>query len=214
LKNMTTKLYVSDPYIRNFDATVAKIINDKKVVLDQTCFYPEAGGQVGDKGKINGMRVVDTQYENGKIVHILERDATFREGDKVSCEIDWERRYKIMKLHSAAHFAYYVFIDLYGKHKVIGSNVTDIKSRVDFQYSGSIDEEEVSKRLNDIIRQNLEIKTWSKSSDPNFRYWKPEGFPKMPCGGTHPKNTSEIGYVEVKRKSLGKQGRRIYLSLK
>ena len=74
---MTRKLYYEDVYMKEFDAKVIEI-NEKNVVLDQTCFYPRGGGQVGDTGEINGIRVVDTIKEDDKIIHVLEKEPDFK----------------------------------------------------------------------------------------------------------------------------------------
>jgi alanyl-tRNA synthetase len=197
--------------MKQFKTSVQEI-GDRYVVLEESCFYPESGGQVGDTGFINSSRVIDTKLVNGDIHHMLA-EALFSIGQEVECKIDWDRRYDIMKLHSAAHLAYYAFVDLYGKPKVIGSHVTDTEARVDLQYFDPFDVEKVSKRLNEIISRNLEIKMWTKPSDPSFRYWKVGACPEMPCGGTHVRNTREIGPVGIRKKSLGKQGMRIYIAL-
>ena len=96
---MTRKLYWEDPYQVEFDAVVLKI-DGNRVILDKTCFFPKGGGQVGDIGEINGVKVVDTQKdETYTATHILEKEPPFKVGDLVHGKIDWERRYKIMKLH-------------------------------------------------------------------------------------------------------------------
>ena len=77
--------------------------------MDQTCFYARGGGQAADTGEIQGLRVVDVESDEASdIVHVLENDAPFRTGDRVHGRIDWDRRYRIMRLHSAAHIVYYV----------------------------------------------------------------------------------------------------------
>jgi alanyl-tRNA synthetase len=209
---MTKRLFWEDPYIKQFKTSV-KEIGEGYVVLEESCFYPESGGQVGDTGFIDSSRVIDTKLANNTIHHILAEPPQFSAGQEVECKIDWDRRYRIMKLHSAAHLAYYALVDLYGKPKVIGSHVTDTEARVDLQYFGPFDLDKFGTRLNDVISRNLDIKTWTKPSDPNFRYWKVGTCPEMPCGGTHVRNTKEIGPVGIRRKSLGKQGMRIYLVL-
>ncbi len=159
VKNMTKKLYVEDPYMKTFVATVVKIIDSRRVVLDQTCFYPEGGGQAGDRGRMEGIQVVDTKYENGETIHVLERDATFKEGDKVSCEIDWERRYKIMKLHSASHIMEYFLFKVFGKTERSGSNVNERRDSSTYVYPERLDPDklnETNRLINEFISKNLE----------------------------------------------------------
>jgi len=221
---MIKKLYEEDPYMKEFDARVLEI-EGNKVVLDQTCFYPWGGGQVGDTGEINGIRVVDTQKvvekvivtdENqpfksekpigSKVIHILEKEPTFKVGDIVHGKIDWERRYRIMRLHSAAHFTYYVALDVFKFTKVKGSYVDDKKDRLDFSYPRRLEPEklrEVEERVNKILAKNLEIKRYRDPKNPELLCWEVEGFPMMHCGGTHVRNTKEIGKVRLKRVNPG-----------
>lgn len=208
---MAKKLYVEDPYMKTFEATVVKIIDGTRVVLDQTCFYPEGGGQVGDRGMVGGIQVVDTQYEIGEIVHVLEKGATFKEGDKVPCEIDWERRYRVMKLHSASHIMEYFLFKVFGTMERLGSNVNERRDSSTYAYSDRLDPDrlnETNQLVNDLISKNLEITTWSSKEDPDYRFWKC-GEIEEPCGGTHPKNTSEIGKVKLKRENPGSGKERV-----
>lgn len=216
---MTRKLYYEDPYMKEFDAKVLKI-NREKVILDQSAFYPEGGGQVGDTGEIEGVKVMNTKKTiekteivdgkeiplGSKIIHVLEEEPNFKVGDTVHGKIDWERRHKIMRLHSAAHFTYYATLEVFGDLKIRGSKVDDKKDRLDFAFEKRLEPEklrEVEDKVNEILSKNLEIKTSSDSKESNIRYWEVKGFPRMPCGGTHPRNTSEIGKVKLKRKNPG-----------
>ena len=213
---MTKKLFWENPYQVEFDATVTKIIGNR-VVLDATCFYPRGGGQVGDTGYLNGIRVVDTQAgEETEIAHILEIKPCFNVGTLVHGKIDWERRYKIMKLHSAAHIVYYLMQEVFGKDcKPASSGLLDEqKDRSDYLFKEKLDKEKlkvVEEKANQIMKKGYEIKTWSENGK---RYWKMELFPAMKCGGTHVKNASEIGEIKVKRgKKPGRGKERIEISL-
>ena len=206
---MTKKLFWENPYQVEFNATVTKVIGDG-VVLDATCFYPRGGGQVGDTGYINGIRVVDTQAgEETDIVHILETKPSFSAGALVHGKIDWERRYKIMRLHSAAHIVYYLMQEVFGKDcKPASSGLLDEeKERSDYLFEEKLDKEKlkvVEEGANQIIKKGYEIKTWTENGR---RYWKLELFPTMQCGGTHVKNSSEIGKIKVKRGKKPGRGR-------
>jgi len=213
---MTKKLFWENPYQVQFDAIVTKIIGNS-VVLDATCFYPRGGGQVGDTGYLNGVRVVDTQAgEETDIVHILEIKPCFSVGILVHGEIDWIKRYRIMRLHSAAHIVYYLMKEVFGDDCTPASSglLDEKKERSDYLFGEKLDKEKlnvVEEKANQIIRQGYEIKTWSENGE---RYWKMELFPTMKCGGTHVKNASEIGGIKVKRgKKPGKGRERIEISL-
>jgi Ser-tRNA(Ala) deacylase AlaX len=216
---MTEKLFWENPYQVEFDGTVLKI-DGNKVVLDKTCFFPRGGGQVGDIGEINGIRVVDTQKDDVyTVIHILEKEPSFKVGDLVRGKVDWERRYKIMKLHSAAHIVYYLMREVFGEAcKPVSSGLLDDKKdRSDYFFVDKLDQEklkQVEGRANEVIGRGYEIQTWSDEQDPNRRYWKIEIFPVMACGGTHPKNTREIGRIRIDRgKKPGSGKERIEISL-
>ncbi|OGI14945.1 hypothetical protein A3K63_02865 [Candidatus Micrarchaeota archaeon RBG_16_49_10] len=218
---MTKKLYYEDAYMKEFDAKVLKV-NGNKVILDQTCFYPWGGGQIGDTGEINGIKVVDTQkttkgeiemndgFEakpiSDEVIHILEREPGFKVGDKIHGKIDWERRHRIMRLHSAAHITYYVAVDVFGLKEIKGSYVDDKKDRLDFVHAGRLDPEklaETESKVNEVISKGLEIKRFENPNHKGIWVWKVEGLPEMHCGGTHPKSTGEIGKVRLKRQNPG-----------
>jgi alanyl-tRNA synthetase len=215
---MTKKLYWETPYQKEFDAIVDRI-DANKVILNQTCFYPKGGGQVGDTGELNGIRVVDTiKNDADEVIHILEKDPGLRPGDMVHGKIDWKRRHKIMKLHSAAHIVYNFMQQVYPGVKVASSGIVDDrKDKQDYMFpgGGEWDKEKLSiveKYANDFIAANKEIKNWTDAN--GIRHWFVEGTPEMKCGGTHVHNTSEIGRIAIKRgKKPGAGKERIEISL-
>jgi len=211
----TLRLYWIDPYISQFKATVESIMG-RDVVLDGTYFYPQGGGQIYDTGTISGLKVVSVRREDDQILHTLESEPTFQVGSEVECRIDWDRRYKIMRLHSAAHLLYYSMQEEFGEEcKPASPGLTDdTKSREDYLFKEKPDPlrlQRVEERVNDLVRAKLTINTWSEGET---RYWKIDPYPAMLCGGTHPKNTSEIGTVKVSRgKKPGAGKERIEITL-
>jgi Ser-tRNA(Ala) deacylase AlaX len=188
------------------------------VVLDQTCFYPRGGGQAADTGEIGGIRVVGVEKDDSSdIFHILERDAPFRTGEKVHGTIDWPRRHRIMRLHSAAHIVYYVMQQFFGEECKPASSglLDDQKERTDYWFTDKPDLEKlkrVEEEANRIISEGRAIATWSDEEER--RFWKMDPFPVMACGGTHVKNSQEIGRIRVDRgKKPGKGKERIEVSL-
>jgi Ser-tRNA(Ala) deacylase AlaX len=199
----TETLFWKDPYMKEFEAKVVSV-NGKEVVLDRTCFFPQGGGQVGDAGFLNDVRVVDTRKdENYDVTHFLEKDAPFKVGEVVKGRIDWEKRYRTMRLHSAAHVVYYILMDMLGeKCKLASSGIVNEKKDITDYITDSLEKEKlvvVEAKANELIRKGGEIRTWSDEQKPNYRYWEIDGFPKMPCGGTHPKRLGEIGEIVVQR---------------
>ena len=158
-------------------------------------FYPESDGQVGDTGTLNGKRVVNTQFDPEKnIVHILETTPTFKVGDEVEGRIDWGKRYKIMRVHAASHIMGHSLFQVFGLLKLAGSHLNEKHDSSTYESEerfnlGKL--AEVERKANEFIGRGLPIETWPDEKKQYFRHWKC-GEIQMPCGGTHPKNTSEI----------------------
>ena len=211
---ITEKLYEDDPYLKKFRARVLRV-DSNGVELDRTAFYPEGGGQAGDSGTIGGVRVVNTQKDDGTILHVLETTSSFSVGDEVDCEIDWERRYRIMRLHSAAHIMEYFLWERLGHLERLGSYVDEKKDRADYEYEGRLPPEELKKvedAANEFLAEGHEIQIGSDPAQPGVRIWRCAEI-EMLCGGTHVKNTEEIGRLRLKRKNPGKGKERVETSL-
>jgi alanyl-tRNA synthetase len=211
----TQRLYWIDPYVNQFKAKVESMLG-RDVVLDGTYFYPQGGGQIYDTGTISGLRVVSVRREDERILHTLASEPTFQVGSEVECKLDWERRYRIMRLHSAAHLLYYTMQEEFGEEcKPASPGLTDdAKSREDYLFKEKLDLQRlqrVEERVNELIKAKLNIHTWSEGET---RYWKIDPYPAMLCGGTHPRNTSEIDGVKVSRgKKPGAGKERIEITL-
>ena len=213
---MTAQLFRIDPYMQSFNAKVVKIV-DNIVILDKTCFFPQGGGQVGDIGEISGNKVINTLSSGEVIQHILEYSPDFSINDQIHGQIEWERRYRIMKLHSAAHLVYYTMQEVFGENCKPASSglLDDKKDRTDYFFYESLDKQKlliVEKKVNNLILTGLPI-SHEKNNEGRF-IWKIQNFEEMECGGTHVKNTKEIGEVNVKRGSKPGKGReRIEITL-
>ena len=208
------KLFNDDPYLTLFKGKVVRV-DGNVVELDQSAFFPEGGGQVGDTGVIGGVRVVDTQKDNGTVQHILETPPVFGVGDEVEGKIDWDRRYLIMKLHSAAHIMEYFIWQRIGMIDRVGSRVDEKKDRADYVYEGRLPAEGLANTqedTNSFLADDHEITIRPDPERPERRIWRC-GPVEMPCGGTHVRNTSEIGAVKLKRKNPGKGVERVETSL-
>lgn len=218
-------------YSRETEATVIDI-SDNQAILDRTVFYAESGGQLGDTGQIGTVRVVDTQKKitpettmlthpdfpsiNVKmdIVHVLDRaEPSLKPGDKVNITVDWERRYAIMRLHSAAHVVLHFVQQTLGDLPVKGCLIGPEKARLDF--GAKVDPEalpDLAESSNRFIGQSFPIDNLPLEDEPEALFWICETI-KIPCGGTHVKNTGEIGNIKLKRRSQGKKLDRLYISL-
>ena len=209
---MTVKLYDRDHYLREFDAEVVSVEGDT-VELYQTAFYAEAGGQAGDTGTLNGARVVDTRFDGGRIVHIMKLPPVFRQGDRVHGIIDWDRRYRIMKLHTASHIMeYYLWMHL-GYAQRTGSFVDERKDRADYMYEERLDQEKLRRVEEDTNRFLSEGHPVTiQVDDDGIRHWSC-GPVEMHCAGTHVMDTREIGAIKLKRKNPGRGVERVETSL-
>lgn len=229
---MTEKLYWQDSYLKEFDAEV-KAVEGEKVILDKTAFYPRSGGQPGDRGEINGIKVVDTFYENGEIVHLMPGH-NLSVGTIVHGKIDWDRRYRLMRMHTAAHVISQVMYNETGA--LITGNQLDVdKSRIDYNLE-EFDREkmiECIQKANEIIEKNLPVKTYFLKREealkipqitklaiaklPNedvLRIVEIVGFDIQADGGTHVKSLKEVGkIVLLKMENKGKSNRRLYYTL-
>lgn len=210
---MTKKLFYENPYQTECEATVMSIMG-YEVTLNQTIFFAFSGGQASDSGTINGIQVKSSIISGENIVYVLDQIPNFKEGDKVTIKIDDNKRYKIMRLHSAIHIVHFLFEEKVGAIKMIGSNIDENKGRLDYQYPEPIANilPEIEQKANDIFSKDIVIKTYPDEKDVNYRYWECNGW-KVPCGGTHPKLTKEIGKVQLKRKNIGSEKERIEVYL-
>ena len=231
---MTEQLFREDSYLRECDAVVVAI-DDDAIVLDRTVFYPMGGGQAADTGTIHweggSATVIDTRYgDGGAIRHIVEENAARPQaGDQVRASIDWDRRYRHMRMHTALHLLGSIL-----KYGVTGGNISAEKSRLDFDMEDTIDKEEVATALKKLVEENHSISCrWitdeeleaqpdlvrTMSVQPpkgagKVRLLDIEGVDLQPCGGTHLKSTGEVGQVRIgKVEKKGRRNRRVNIHL-
>jgi Ser-tRNA(Ala) deacylase AlaX len=205
------KMFWEDPYLKT---CTAKIMNMDGgcITLDQTVFFAFSGGQESDSGSINGYPVIEAKKVDHEIFYQINEAHDLQVGRQVEVVIDWDKRYKIMRLHFAAEMVLELMMQNYNNPKKIGANITAEKARVDFEWEGNISETFplLKKRLQEIIDSNAVILSNFSDEEREIRYWEIDGFAKVPCGGTHIKNTKEMGTVLLKRgKRLGANKERI-----
>jgi Ser-tRNA(Ala) deacylase AlaX len=180
------------------------------VTVEQTIFYAFSGGQESDHGTIGNKRVLHARKENKEIIYTLEDNHGCKPGDPVSIQIDWERRYKLMRLHFAAEI---VLELVYRKLKTgkIGAHIAQDKARIDFGWSENISIllVELQQDANAIVDANQNVISAFSDGENEKRYWKIQEFSQVPCGGTHIRKTGEIGRIELKRNNRGKGKERI-----
>jgi alanyl-tRNA synthetase len=212
MEDETKKLYFDDPYQVEFNSKVLKKISrhDKPaVILEQTCFYPESGGQPADKGSINGIEVTDVIEEDGNIIHLLDRKV---ESDVIQGKLDWEIRFDHMQQHAGQHVLSQSFYEL-TRGETLSFHMGEENSTVEIDVHKISEREvaEVEKLANSIVFQNKEIKSYFVSEDQivdvplrglpkksgRIRVVEVSGFDYTACGGTHPQRTGEIGMIKI-----------------
>jgi misacylated tRNA(Ala) deacylase len=234
---VTRALYLEDSYLQECDSAVVSVKDEKYVVLDQTIFYPRGGGQPCDTGKIitenDEFKVVYVGKFSGEISHEVDRGG-LSEGDSVHCFLNWERRYKLMRSHTAAH----VFASLLCRGTgalVTGNQIEEDKVRFDFnlkEYNPEIIHDYVEK-ANELFKKDIPVKWYSlpreealkipeiikmaKATPPNISFLRIVeivGVDKQADGGTHVRNLKEVGQIKLlKTVNKGKFNRRVYFTL-
>lgn len=219
----TELLYYENQNLRECDARVLSIINNKFVVLDKTNFYPRGGGQEPDHGAINGCRVYDVEKFGNVVVHAVE-NITFKKGDKVSCNVDWDRRTQLTKHHTAVHIVNAASIKVLGKHIFQAGAKKDYnKAHLDithYRLPSEGEVERIEKLANSIVKAAKRVKKNYKlrseaESKYGFKIYQGGAVPGKliriveinhfdveACGGTHLDNTAhaeEIIITKVER---------------
>lgn len=231
-------LYLKDCYLKEFDAIVESVKDGRYIVLSQTAFYPSSGGQPHDTGSIikgdESFNIIYVGKFEGEISHEINKEG-LKIGDKVKCTINWERRYKLMRHHTAAH------ILSEAMHRKTGALITgnqlDIgQSRIDFSLE-NFDKDIILGCINDsneIVKKELPVKIYFLPREAamkienisklmkglpedikEVRVVEIEGYDVQADGGTHVKNTGEVGHLEfLKAENKGKNNRRVYFMLR
>lgn len=211
---MTKKVFWADPYKTELSTTVTSV-SGSDIALSETIFFAFSGGQESDAGTIAGHVVSNAQKQGLEIVYTLANDHGLLVGQSVLVQIDWVRRYRLMRLHFAAELVLELFYKkLSGVFKV-GAHIAQNKARIDFAWPESISQllPSMEADANAIIAADMEI-TAAFEDEPNERrYWEISGFSRVPCGGTHVKRTGEIGQIKLKRNNKGRGNERVEIYL-
>ncbi|MQF95893.1 MAG: alanyl-tRNA editing protein [SAR202 cluster bacterium] len=234
---MTQPLFQAESYLKEFEATVITVM-DEGVVLDQTAFYTGGGGQPTDSGilissgqeyQVSGIKRVD-----GQMVHLIE-GVLPSQGSTVTGLIDWDRRYLLMRTHTAAHILCGVVWRDYGA-QVTGGNMTPGEARMDFEFENLTAElaAEIEAKINaevaaerDIVVSNLTreeaeqvpdlVRTKINLLPPNIQEIRTidiQGLDMQADGGTHVANTREVGAVKmIGHESKGRINKRLRIAL-
>ncbi|ARN84160.1 alanyl-tRNA editing protein [Candidatus Nucleicultrix amoebiphila] len=207
------KVFWENPYQKVLNTKVTSVTGNK-ILLAETIAFSFSGGQESDQTFINGLSVLDSVIEDKLIFYVLEEGHGLNPGDGVLMEINWPRRYKLMRLHFAAELVLELVTRKLALEK-IGAHIGEDKARIDFVYDKNISTifAEILNEYKSIIAKDALIKTGFSDIESQRRFWEIEGFSKVPCGGTHVKSTAEVGGITLKRKNIGAFKERIEISL-
>ena len=207
------KVFWDNPYQTHLITTVASV-DGNRILFDETIVFSFSGGQESDKATINGLPVLESEIAGNLIYYTLPEGHGLNNGDTVQMEIDWPRRFKLMRLHFAAELILELVTRKLGVEK-IGAHIAETKARIDFFYDENISAifPELLAEYNAIIASDKPIIKEFSDVENQRRFWEIEGFSKVPCGGTHVKSTAEVGYVILKRVNIGGGKERIEIKL-
>ncbi|MPS74988.1 MAG: alanyl-tRNA editing protein [Chryseobacterium sp.] len=208
------KIFWEDPYQTELTTSVAGI-SSNVVTLKETIAYAFSGGQQSDDGTINSFKIIKAEKSGKEIFYTIEEGHNLKPGDIVEVKIDWDKRYKIMKLHFAAELVLELVNQHFDNPQKIGANITSEKSRIDFIWPNNISGmfPVLEQKLEEIILADKVIISAFSDEAEERRYWKIEGFGQVACGGTHIKKTGELGSLKLKRSGQGKNKERIEIYL-
>ncbi|KEQ23356.1 alanine--tRNA ligase-related protein [Paenibacillus tyrfis] len=207
---MVEKVFWTNPYLTELNTRVTSA-NGDDITVEQTIFYAFSGGQESDSGMIGGFSVQQARKDGQEIIYTLEEGHGLKVGHQVIMTIDWNRRYRLMRLHFAAE----VILELAYKYlegiEKIGAHIAQDKARIDFLWHENISNSFpfIEKESRKIIEANLDIVSAFSDEENGRRYWEVNGFSRVPCGGTHLKKTGEVGEIKLKRNNIGKGKERI-----
>ena len=229
---MVELLYLNDSYLKEFEAIVLEA-SENWIVLDRTAFYPGGGGQPSDTGiiKFGGkeVKVVDMKREN--VAHVIEGELP-EVGEKIKGIIDWDRRYKIMRTHTAVHVISGVAFQNFGV-KITGNQLYPGRARVDLSFENLTRKivSEIIDESNGVIEKDLKVKAYYLTKEEfmnspelmrvnpklyekydKIRIVEIENFDAQADGGTHVRSLKEIGKIVLEKyESKGRKNKRIYV---
>ena len=227
---MTKKLFWEQPYSQEFSAKIVGS-DGTRVELDQTLFYPRGGGVSFDTGLLEGAKVVETSKDGDKILHTLESPSSLTVGQTVTGRIDWDRRHRLMRMHTAGHLLSALFYS--GAKCLITGNQIDVdKSRMDFSLE-AFDRSQIEGFVNEaniLIAKDAPVKSYfldrsealkipdmvklAEAAPPveaKLRIVEITGIDRQADGGLHVAQLTEIGRIELlKLENKGKTNRRLY----
>ncbi|WP_461206358.1 alanyl-tRNA editing protein [Clostridium sp. DL1XJH146] len=236
---MTELIFQKDSYVKEFECKIVGVVEEEQaIILDRTAFYPGGGGQLCDKGiiEIAGEKYIvkKVKKKGSEVYHFIEGELP-KINEICIGKIDWEYRHKLMRTHTAMHILCGVVWRDY-KAQVTGGDMQCLKARMDFEFENFDKEliEEIEKKVNEevALKRNIKVNILGREEAfkipdlirtkinllpegiKEIRTIEIEGLDLQADGGTHVKNTSEVGQIKiVDYKSKGKINKRIYVEI-
>lgn len=238
---MTEMLHMTDSYEKKTKAIIKEVGKDGQgyfFITDKTVFYPESGGQDSDNGfgimNNKKIKIVKALKRSGNVIHYTKEKIEVKPGDKILLKIDWERRYNLMKMHTAQHIISRVVLNMFNS-ETVGNQIHPNIARIDFRPANFSDEDLkiIENESNKIADNEIEIKIEKVTREEaeqsgeyrvNFSLLPPsikilrvvniKGFDKAICAGTHVSNTKEVGHFKIlKKENKGQKTQRIIYEL-
>lgn len=227
------KIFWVDPYLTKLETTI-KNVQENEIVFEETIAYSESGGQESDKVTINGISVLSSRMDRKApflIYYTLPEGHGLSVGDKVTMEIDWLRRNRLMRLHFTCELVLVLINRLFNQTpagvelkpeeidtviKKRGAHMAETGARVDFECAHNISVyfPEIMYEYEKIIAADLPIEKGFCNQVEEVRYWRLPNVAMVPCGGTHVRSTGEVGDIVLKRDRANKGVERIRIALK
>lgn len=211
---MTNRVFWDDPY-RTSLATTVVAVSGIDVTVAESVFFAFSGGQESDRGWIGGHEVVEARWDGGDLVYSLAPDHGLAPGDAVDMEIDAERRSRLRRLHMATE----IVLELLTQDDLslvkVGAHIGSTKARIDFACDESLAPRlgHFEKAANSMITADLEITSAFSDEAAERRYWEIPDFARVPCSGTHPRRTGEVGLIRLRRANPGRGKERVEVTL-
>ncbi|HEX9094345.1 MAG TPA: alanyl-tRNA editing protein [Coriobacteriia bacterium] len=208
------KLFWDDPYLAECAAVVTGV-DGGTVTVDRTVAFARSGGQASDEATIAGRPVLEARTDGLEIRYDLGAGHGLRPGDAVAVAIDRPTRLRLIRLHFAAELVLELVNQRYGRPPKTGAGITPDGARLDFEWEGSIAPllPELQREVEKLVAADLPVVSAYDDEASQRRYWEIDGFARVPCGGTHPRRTGEVGAVALRRSNPGKGRERIEIRL-
>jgi misacylated tRNA(Ala) deacylase len=227
---LTKKLYWEQPYSQEFTGSIVSV-DGARVELDQTLFYPRGGGVSFDTGVLGGLKVIETLKDGDRILHTLDSFPGFHQGQMLTGRVDWDRRHRLMRMHTAGHLLSALFYSQ-ANCRITGNQIDVERSRMDFNLE-AFDRSQIEtfvEEANRLINNDAQVKTYfldrdealklpemvklaeaAPPADEKLRIVEIMGIDKQADGGLHVARLKEIGKIQLlKLENKGKTNRRLY----